>query len=138
MSTVSKRVLPAPVLELRRRLEQWRRSRPKLGPIPTQLWRRAVELARAHGIHLVACALRLEYYALKRRSQGSVDASGLPAKMLPASAAPAFVEVALPPRAVAAEYLVEMERPDGGRMRVRLADQDGVVALSESFWRCRA
>lgn len=131
MSTVSKQVvpIPAPVLGLRRRLELWRRSRPKLGPIPDEVWRDAVQLARAHGINLVARALRLEYYALKRH----VEASGTSGKA--SHAARAFIEVTMPPPPVVAEYLVEMERPDGGRMRVRLTNQDGVVALSESFWR---
>ena len=131
MSSVSKHVVPVPVLGLRRRLELWRRSRPKLGPIPEELWRDAVQLARAHGINLVARALRLEYYALKRH----VNASVPPGQ--PSGALQAFIEVAMPIPAAPPDYLVEMMRPDGGQMRVRLTDRDGVVALSESFWRCR-
>lgn len=130
MNIDSKQAVPAPVLGLRRRLELWRRTRPKLGPIPTELWREAVHLARAHGIHLVAHALRLEYYALKRRLAAEVPSAPAPC------AAPAFIEVALP-AGHAPDYFVEMERADGGQMRVRLTDRDGVVALSESFWRCR-
>ncbi len=132
MSTVSKQVVSAPVVRLRRRLELWRRSRPKVGPIPDELWREAVQLARAHGVSFVARALRLEYYALKRHLEASLPSPGPASQVIPA-----FIEIAMPPRPAAAECFVEMERPDGGRMRVRLADQQSVVALSESFWRCR-
>lgn len=131
MSTVAKRVVPAPVLVLRRRLDLWRRNRPKLGPIPDALWCDAVHLARAHGVNLVADALRLEYYALKRRLESLVP------PVPPSGAAQTFIEVSMPAPAAPPEYLVEMERGDGGRMKVRLTDRDGIVALSESFWRCR-
>lgn len=134
MNDINKDRLPAVVTDVRRRLDAWRRSRPKWGPIPAPLWREAATLARTHGIHPIAKALRLEYYSLKRQMEAVSRAPG--AKPV---SHPAFVEVALvsssPPPA---ECVVELERSDGARMRVRLSRQEDLVALSDSFWRWRA
>jgi len=108
--------------EVGRQIENWRRLRPHRTMMPEDLWQAAAAVARTRGIHPVARALRLDYYALKRR--------------LDSRAAAAFVEVtACPPPA---ECLVEMEHPDGGRMRLRLSSEDALVRLGEAFWRRRA
>jgi hypothetical protein len=134
VNNVKKDSLPAMVADVRRRLEEWRRSRPKWEPIPASLWREAATLARAHGIYPIAKALRLEYYSLKRQMEAISQESG--AKPL---AHPAFVEVALVPSPpLPAECSVELERLDGTRMRVRLSRQEDLVALADSFWRWRA
>ncbi len=129
MSSVHTAPLPAAVADVRRRLDAWRKSRPKWGPIPASLWKEAVALARAHGVNPIAKALRLEYYSLKRQMKAVTPAP-------PASPVPAFVEVAIvPSSSPPAECTVELERSDGARMRVRLSRQEDLVALSDSFWR---
>jgi len=50
------------------RFELWRRTRKRCSPIPEILWGSAVELAREHGLHRTARALRLNYYSLKNDS----------------------------------------------------------------------
>jgi hypothetical protein len=122
--------LPAPVSAVRRRLEQWRKSRPKLGPMPAALWQEAAQLAQHHGVNPIAQALGLEYYALKRHMVEVRDAEG--------ANRPAFVEVSVPPPVTMPDCVVEMERPDGARMRIRLPDQRNLIALTDSFWRCQA
>lgn len=129
MEDHSKINLPGPVTAVGRRIDAWRRTRPKRGPMPEALWREAAQLAQAHGIHPIACALRLEYYALKRHVDG--------ARRPEATAQPAFVEVSVCPSAPAPDCVVEMERPDGARMRVRLPSQENLIALTEAFWGCR-
>jgi len=128
----SKISLPGPVTDVRRRMELWRKTRPKRGPIPEVLWREAAQLAGLHGVNPIARALRLDYYALKRH----LEETGRPQET--ARPAAAFVEVAVCPSTPASDCVVEMERLDGARMRVRLANQGDLVALTESFWRCRA
>ncbi len=129
MEDHSKVSLPGPVTAVGRRIDLWRRTRPKPGPMPAALWRDAAQLAQAHGINPIASALRLEYYALKRHVDG--------ARRPEAADQPAFVEVSVRPSAPAPDCVVEMERPDGARMRVQLPSQENLVALTEAFWRCR-
>ena len=100
--------------------------------IPESLWRSAVKLAGSHGVHRTARALRLNYYALKKRVSG---ASGVRGGESPAT----FVELVSPevcgPRS-GAECVVELENARGERMRIH-AKGDGVVdvaELSAMFW----
>jgi hypothetical protein len=52
---------------LRHELDQFRETRERQGPLPEELWRRATELARRHGVTRVAHNLRLHYTKLKER-----------------------------------------------------------------------
>ena len=132
MNKLHRARLPGVVTDVRRRLDAWRKSRPKWGPIPAPLWKEAAALARAHGINPIAQALRLGYYSLKRQTE---TVSRGPAGAKPV-AHPAFVEVALVPSSPPpAECSVELERSDGARMRVRTSRPDDLVVLAESFWR---
>lgn len=60
-----------------RRVTRWRESRARPGPMPEGLWSEVVALARIHGVNPVARALRLDYYSLKRRLDGSPKRSCL-------------------------------------------------------------
>ena len=134
MNRVQNVRVPRVVTDVRRRLDAWRKSRPKRGPIPAPLWKEAAALARAHGINAIARALRLDYYSLKRQME---VVSGAPAAKPVAS--PAFVEVAVVPSSPPpAECAVELERSDGARMRVRTSRPEDLVVLAESFWRWHA
>lgn len=131
MDAVSRLTVPGPFSDLYHRIEAWRRTRPSRGPMPAELWQDAAVLARRHGINPVARALRLHYYSVKRALKG--------APRLDEVSHPGFVEVSVcPPVAGASGCFVEMERPDGARMKVQGANQSDLVALSETFWRCRA
>lgn len=130
MDNNSKLTLPGPISDLGHRLEVWRRARPGRGAMPSDLWEDAARLAQIHGINPIARALRLDYHALKRHMQAAQRLEGV--------SRPAFVEVSLSPPLPASDCVVELERPDGARMRVQLSRHDDLVALTESFWRCRA
>ncbi|MBV8127026.1 MAG: hypothetical protein JO114_05080 [Planctomycetaceae bacterium] len=121
---------PASITGLQRRFESWRRSHRKRSPLPKDLWEGAAALARIHGINPIARALNLDYYDLKRH---------IASEHQPADAASAaFVEVSMCVPASAPERIVEMERPDGGRMKIWGADQNDLLSLAQSFWRCGA
>jgi len=55
------------VVELRERVEEWRRRREKRGAMPEELWAAAVDLARRDGVYRAARALRVDYATLKWR-----------------------------------------------------------------------
>lgn len=129
MDDNSKVNLPGPLSDLGRRIDVWRRTRPKLGPMPSELWKDATRLAQLHGINPVAKTLRLDYHALKRHLQA--------ARGLRAASPPAFVEVCLSQPLPTSGCFVELERPDGAKMKVRVSRQEELVVLTESFWRCQ-
>ena len=113
---------------LRRRLAQWRATRPHLrAPIPESLWAEAVLLARRHGVFATSRALRLGYEGLKRRVSRHPVA---------AAPAPTFVEVALPSPSDGATWVLEFRRPDGGVLRVHVPPMpvSDLVALGRAVW----
>jgi len=116
---------PAGVAKLRRRIESWRRTRARSGPMPEDLWSAAGSLARQHGVNPVAKALRLHYYALKDRLDGTRPRR---------CRRPAFVEIA-PAATVPSCFVLELDGSAGRKMTVRLSSAVDVVALVEAFWR---
>jgi hypothetical protein len=121
---------PDGVLKLGERIDLWRRTRAKPGAMPEALWQAAAKLARKHGVNRVAAPLRLEYYSLKRR----VDEAELVGRRQPARRRPTFVEV---PRIAEAPSgnVLEIERPGGTKVTLRLSSAVDVVGVLESVWR---
>jgi hypothetical protein len=104
--------IPEPVLQLQRRLEQFRSTRPPRTKLPESLWQAAAALARQHGVYPVAHPLRLDYTRLKERLGGSPAIRRKAAK-------PAFVELVAPPRAQLEECVIEFESSGGSKMRIQ-------------------
>lgn len=119
------------VAPLRQRLDEWRATRPRRERMSEELWQAAAQLARRHGVHPVARALRLDYYRL----QGRVPANG--SKRATSAGPPAFVEVPWPGSAQAWECTVTLEDRRGAKMNLRLVGGGAaeVGALAQSFWR---
>lgn len=126
MARISAKGVPAQVAELRERIETWRRTRAKPGPMPEDLWSAAARLARKHGINPTAKTLRLQYYALKDRVDGKS-----PGRVR--AHEPTFVEVPRP--VVSPGNVLEIERPGGTKITLRLSSAADVVAVLESVWR---
>ena len=111
---------------VRRQLEEWRRTRKhQRAAIPQAVWDGMTPVARLHGVNRVCRALRIDYYALKRRVQGT------------GPAAAAFVEVISPIGSAATGDIVEVEDRRGRKMTLRLssANRADTLALIQSFWR---
>ena len=104
---------PWEIERLQQRLEGWRMNRKGRLRIPERFWNAAVELARSYGVWKVAKALRLDYYNLKERCDGTAGASAATNQ-----AAPSFIEVAPSPALQIAECVIELENADGGRIRM--------------------
>lgn len=119
---------PEALGELGRRMDEWRRTRGKPGPMPEALWRAAAKLAEKQGLNRVAAPLRLNYYSLKRWVEGGGDRRRSAA---PSSAA--FIEVRAPAAAPAGSVL-ELEK-SGLKMTLRLSSALDVGALVAAFWR---
>ncbi len=93
----------------------------------------ATGLARELGVNSVAQALGLDYNVLKRHVLGRVAPK---AKVSPAAAGPAFVELAVDAVARRPECVVEFEGRRG-KLTIRLAGHSpaDVVALAETLSR---
>jgi hypothetical protein len=116
--------IPEPIVQLQRQLEQFRGSHPPRTRLPDSLWQSAAELARQHGLYLVAHPLRLDYTQLKKRLGGVVVVApkrspvvtSKPAKKV---AGPAFVELIASHPATMPECVVEFESTLGSKMRIQ-------------------
>jgi hypothetical protein len=104
--------IPDSIVQLQRRLDELRSTRPHRTKLPETVWESAVELAREHGLYAVAHPLRLDYTQLKKRLDGVVAA---PKK----ASSPAFVELIATHPAVVSECVIEFESSLGGKMRIQ-------------------
>lgn len=117
---------------VRQRVSEWRETRPKLEPMPQELWDAAVALSVEHGVYRVARALRVDYGKLKELFESrdaavagaEVDEGGFAVMTLPV---PGVAE----PTGAGAE--LELHDADGSRLSIRLPGCDvldvaGVVA----------
>lgn len=128
------RTISTPGSQLRRvqhHFELWRKTRKGRAPIPETLWSSAVELAREDGLHRTARALRLDYYSLKKRLSAVDGAPRRPQREA------TFVELLPPGAAGLSACTIEMENPQGGKMKIQLQglDTSGLSVLANGFWK---
>jgi len=107
--------IPESILELHTQLEQFRSTHPLRTRLPVTLWQSAAELARQHGIYLVAHSLRLDYTTLKKHVNGS-SASCRPRRKKAAAAK--FVELIGAAHARVDEYVIELESDRQPKLRI--------------------
>lgn len=117
---------------VRRPLEAWRRRRQPRDRIPESLWAAMTRLGRTYGVSPVSSALRVEYYALKERVQGSPQAV-----CASPGVQPTFIELKPLPTSQPAVCQVELEDRSGNKMTLRVDPGSGVdaLALVQAFWR---
>jgi hypothetical protein len=112
-------------------LTQWRQGRPSVrgSRIPAALWSTILQLAEVFSVSHVAKHLRLKPQALKRR-RGETAAP-------PVAASPRFVEVT-PAVEPAGPVAVEVQRPDGTRLRITYSESVPPLApLLQTFLEVR-
>lgn len=133
MNTIKTDELPARLEGVRRRFERWRRADNVRSRIPDSLWAAAVKMARSYGICRTARALRVNYYALKKRVE---QASAAAPDLADRRAVATFVELASPASAGCCECTWELEDAGGAKMRVHLKGfaAPDLATLSRSFW----
>jgi hypothetical protein len=103
--------IPPDLLELSRRLEQWRSEQRPRSRLPESIWSAAAEMSKRYGLHRTTKALRLDYTGLKRRMPAVLQTAGSPP--------PGFLELLAPTAVSPAECVVEWESARG-RMRVAM------------------
>ena len=120
--------LPVRLEEARRRFERWRATR-KRRRIPEELWGLATALAREHGVHRTARALRLNNESLRKRSAMEGRSPGRP------RTAP-FVEVLAGPMLAATETTIELEDGSGRRLRIHVKGGQApeLAPLATALW----
>jgi len=121
------RTLARVTTTLSRQLEAWRSAHSAPTPIPSELWERAVELADQQGLYKTARALRLDYGALKKRSETRSRMSS--------HTGVRFLECFLPAPATIGKCALEVESSNGGKLRVELRDVPtaGLVSILREF-----
>lgn len=124
-----------PTLEVvRNQFEAWRKRRRRGRRIPESLWQAATEQCKEHSVGEVSGALRVNYNNLKHRVQ-RIRGTGLAVGQGPDFG---FVKLDLGVPITPSECLIEMEAPNGARMRMSFKgvqrDFDP-VELGRAFWR---
>jgi hypothetical protein len=126
--------LSSNVVAVRARIEHWRKTRGKRGPMPEELWASAVSLVPEHGLYRISFDLKLSYESLRVRMARAASRSEEP----PARR-DGFVEVEaaqLVAVAPCSSAVVELSRADGARVVLRLSGSGPVdlVGLAKILW----
>ena len=114
--------------ELADQFAQWRQSRRAHEPIPPRLWSQAVALTALLPYSQVAKRLRLSPADLKKRCLARPGMDRADSAPPP----PDFIEVtelALGGRSASRAFLIEVERPDGTRLRLHYPDTPPVAMV---------
>ncbi len=142
--------IPSDMKALGQRIDQWRKTRQKRGPMPAELWDAAIVLAGKYGVHSTAVGLPVDFGGLKRRYDQSVEScnTAIEARAMErpstSSQEPSetwqFVEI--DPTQVlempsSPQVSIELSAPDGAAMTVRMSGGAGidVIALTGAFWK---
>ena len=114
--------------ELLERLSAWRKTHRPRTPLPPELWNRAAELATEQGLGKTARALRLDYSALKKRTDARTSG-------LSVSPVPQFVELFSPLSSQIAECALEVESTHGARLRITMKHvaASGLASIIREF-----
>lgn len=134
MRKTCQRAISQGMVEAQKHLEKWRKNGGGQGVrIPDELWREAVDLARAEGIYATAQALRLDYNGLKRRLTSTQDSY----HSLPDPARASFVELRMEPSVSGSKTVVELVSRAGDRLRIEVMGHTGidVVRLAQEVLR---
>ena len=133
MGTSETRDLPAGLDGVRRRFEEWRRTRSVGSRIPERLWASAATAAERHGISRTANVLGVNHATLKKHIPLQTAAA---TSVSEEGAAATFLELARPAFGGPCECTLELEDAAGATMRVHLkvATPPDLAALCRSFW----
>lgn len=109
--------------EVRDRIEDWRRTRTKISPMPAELWEAAATLAETMGVFPVSKALKINYQSLKRRS--APPSSGPASHRVPSK----FVEYSLSNAGQLHPFECEIRIKDKAVVRCGVRDVSEIATL---------
>lgn len=123
--------------ELAKRFEHWRQTRANAHErIPQPLWDEAVALSQVLSDWRIGKRLRLSQTELKKRRLAQSPATAIRVSDQPAT----FIELPTPSAGTAplsAPMVVEFERPDGARLRLRYDQALPLTPLMQAFLESR-
>ena len=102
------------ITDLQAQLTEFRSTHPPRTRLPQSLWHSAADLARCHGLYVVARSLKLDYCTLKKHVSSSPEPAFRGRKKAP----PKFIELIGATRQSADEYLIEFESVRGRKLRI--------------------
>ena len=106
--------LPESISELQAQLAEFRSTHPPRTRLPPSLWQSAADLARCHGLYVVARSLKLDYCKLKKHVSGPESAT----RVHNNKAQPKFMELIGATRETRDEYVIEFECARGRKLRI--------------------
>lgn len=117
------------VEEVKGQFEAWRKTRKLHEPIPAQLWKAAARLCGTHRPYIIARKLRLNYNKLKEYVEAA-----LPVKKSHTDAG--FVELGFASPNTVCEYVIEMQDPNGCKMRLHSKGNPcpDPIEICKAFW----
>jgi hypothetical protein len=124
-------IVAADIEEIRRRLQEWRRSRRHGARVPEALWMAAVQLAKQYRPARVAQTLGLDYERLKRRLKTATEhGTSEPGSQ------PDFIELFPFAPNSHCECTIEIEDRRGAKLKLELkgASAGDVAAVSRALW----
>jgi hypothetical protein len=115
--------------EVQQLFEQWRRNKRRSDRIPAALWEAAASLSGWHSTNKISKLLHLNHTALRGCIGAYKQGEEIRGK------APAFIELGMIPSGAVSECTIEMQRPDGGRMKICLKGSCiDAAELGRAFW----
>lgn len=126
--------------EVQRQFEEWRRNRGRREKIPPALWEAAASLSGQHSVYQISKRLHLHYRTLKNRvgsdGPGSAAAARKNEEAILGPSGRPFIELDMISPRGGGEYLIEMEKPGGARIRMSFKGScPDMMGLSQAFWR---
>lgn len=124
--------------EVEKQFEEWRRHRGRREKIPPALWEAAASLSGQYSVYQISKRLRLHYRTLKNRVGAECPASAGSEKeeAIIGPKGSAFIELDMISPRAASEYLIEMEKPGGAKMKISFKGGcPDMMGLSQAFWR---
>ena len=119
----------SPNLEkVRDRFAIWRSRKKPSSRIPKALWQAAIESCESDSVLQVSKVLRLNYNELKERVRAVEKTRG----PLPKKQGSAFMELGFVTSS--SEFTLEIEAPNGAKMKVRYKGTVDPLTLCKAFW----
>lgn len=106
--------LPEPINQLQTQLQQFRSTHALRTKLPATIWQSAAELARCHGLYVVARSLKLDYCTLKKHVNGCPESVARRRQ----KGQPKFLELIGATQQSVDEYLIEFESARGRKLRI--------------------
>jgi|SRR5208282_868625 len=115
--------------EVQQQFEQWRNRRKKRREqIPPELWEAAASLSEQYSVHEISKRLSLNHTALRDR----IGSQREDARITPN--VPAFIELDMSKPRGDGECIIEMEKPDGARLKIIIkGNYPDLAGVSKAF-----